>query len=633
MGEGQGGFFYLPSPMHAESCYNNLMSIKIHFIPGGREAEVKEGDNLLEAARRVGVSLDSDCGGRGTCGKCRVLAREGITPLTPLEKKLLSSRDVEQGVRLACQAQVKGPVRVCLLSPAAVRHRILEEGVGRAVRLQPALKKHFLPVARADWKKKGPLADMIRDLLEGAGVRRPVFNVSALQSLGALDPAGSEGVTALVWGSRVLGFEAGDTTRLLWGVAVDIGTTTIVGYLCDLTSGRIAAVDASLNGQQIHGADVITRIDYALHEPQGLECLRELVLATLNGILGRLCARQGLSSQAIYNLVTVGNTTMNQFFWGIPPHLLVRAPYNPISTEALASSAKGLGLQLNPLGQVVSLPLVSGFIGADTVAVVLATGLHQSKVPRIALDIGTNGEIVLSDGRRMVACSCAAGPAFEGAHIQCGMRGCSGAIDQVDFREGQVTYQVIDQPPTQGICGSGLVDAISGLLDAGLITADGRLLTRQEAVGSPYAGRLSEKPLTQFLLTEENSSPGDCPVVVTQKDIREVQLAKGAMLAGVWILLEQLGLKTEDVREVYLAGAFGNYVRARSALRIGLLPAFPRAIIRQVGNAAGSGAKMALISRRAFEEAGRIAKRIEYIDLARVPGFQQQFVKGMAFPS
>jgi len=600
-------------------------------MPGKREVEVEEGHSLLEAARLADIYLDSDCGGRGLCGKCRVLISEGVTPLTPSEKKLLSPQDLEQGLRLACQAQVMSPAHVNLLSPTA-RYHILKEGVSRAVRLQPALKKHFLPVGSIDWKKKGPLAGMIQKLLNEVGVRRAALDVSALQSLGALEPAGQEGLTALVCGSQVLGFDAGDTSGQLWGLAVDIGTTTVVGYLCDLASGQIRAVDASLNEQQIHGADVITRIDYALNEPQGLDRLRELVLSTINGILERLCKRQGLSCQSIYSLVTVGNTTMNQLFWGISPQLLCRAPYNPISIEALSSSAKGLGLQINPLGKVFSLPLVSGFIGSDTVGVVLSTGLHKSKTPKIALDIGTNGEIVVSDGQRIVACSCAAGPAFEGAHIQCGMRGCSGAIDQVDFKEGQVTYHVIDQDPPQGICGSGLVDALSALLDTGLITTDGRLLTRQEAGGSPYAGRLSEEPHNQFLLTEKDPPPGNRPVVVTQKDIREVQLAKGAMLAGVRILLEILSLRTEDVREVYLAGAFGNYVRAQSVLRIGLLPAFPRAIIRQVGNAAGSGAKMALLSQRAFKEAKRIADRIEYIDLARAADFQQQFVKGMVFP-
>lgn len=609
------------------------MSAKVYFSPAGREAEAREGVNLLEAARLAGVFLDGDCGGRGSCGKCRVLAREGLSPLTPIEKKLLSAQDIEQGVRLACQAKVKGAARVDLLAPTAARYHILEEGIGRAVRLQPALKKYFFPLDTADWKKKGSLAGLIQNLLARAGVRRPILDVSALQSLGAIDPAGQEGLTALVSGSQVLGFETGDTSRQLWGVAVDIGTTTVVGYLCDLTNGRIPAVEAALNGQQIHGADVITRIDHALHEPQGLERLRELVVATINGILGRLCSRQGLSNQAIYSLVTVGNTTMNQLFWGIPPRLLVRAPYNPISIEALVAPAKGLGLQINPMGMVFSLPLVSGFIGSDTVGVVLATGLHKSKSPRIALDIGTNGEIVLTDGRRIVACSCAAGPAFEGAHIQFGMRGCSGAIDQVDFQGGRVTYRVIDQAPPQGICGSGLVDVLSGLLAAGLITVDGRLLTRQEAPDSPYAGRLSEDSKPHFLLTGEPPAPGGRQVVVTQKDIREVQLAKGAMLAGVRILLENLGLEKKDIREVYLAGAFGNYVRPQGALRIGLLPDFPLSSIRQVGNAAGSGAKMALLSQKAFNEARRIAGRIEYIDLARAPDFQQQFVKGMAFPS
>jgi len=601
-------------------------------MPGKREVEVVKGDSLLEAARLASLSLEGDCGGRGSCGMCRVLVHEGITPLTSLEKKLLSSQDVAQGLRLACQARVKSPAQVNLLAPTTIKHHILEEGVGRAVRLQPALKKHFLPVGKADWKKKGPLAGMIQKLLNQVGVRRAALDVSALQSLGALEPAGQEGLTALVYGSQVLGFEAGDTSRQLWGLAVDIGTTTVVGYLCELINGRIPAVDAALNGQQILGADVITRIDYAMNEPQGLERMRDLVLSTINDILERLCERQGLSRQAIYSLMIVGNTTMNQLFWGIPPHFLARAPYNPISSEALCASAKELGLQINPLGMVFSLPVVSGFIGSDTVAMVLATGLHKSKSPKIALDIGTNGEIVLTDGKRMVACSCAAGPAFEGAHIQCGMRGCSGAIDQVDFKDGQVTYHVIDESPPQGICGSGLVDALSGLLAAGLITADGRLLTRQEAGDSTYSKHLSEESYNQFLLTEIDPPPGNRAVMITQKDIREVQLAKGAMLAGIRILLEHLGLGTEDVREVYLAGAFGNYVRAQSALDIGLLPVFPRAIIHQVGNAAGSGAKMALLSHRTFKEAKRIADRIEYIDLARVPDFQQQFVKGMAFP-
>lgn len=609
------------------------MKVKVRFLPVGRQAEVDQGVCLLDAARLAEVDLNGDCGGRGSCGKCRVRAREGLTALTPLEKKRLNPLEVEQGVRLACQAQVVGPVQATLLAPIEVRHRILEEGVSRAVRLQPALTKHFLPMGRDDWKERGSLAGRIQERLARAGVPRANLSVPALQSLGAIEPAGQEGLTALLLENEVLGFESGDTTGQLWGLAVDIGTTTVVGYLIDLTCGRVVAVDAALNGQQIHGADVITRIGHALQEPGGLDRLRELAVSTISGIAERLCQRQGLAGRAIYALAVVGNTTMTQLFWGIPPRLLVRPPYNPITVEGLRAPADGLGLPINPLGMVFSLPLVSGFVGSDTVGAVLATGLHKSKRPKIVLDIGTNGEIVLSDGRRMAACSTAAGPAFEGAHIQCGMRGCSGAIDQVTFEEGRIDCHVIDRAPAQGICGSGLVDAISGLLAAGLITADGRLLTRPEADGSPYSSRLSEEAFNQFRLTEEQPLSGCRSVVITQKDIREVQLAKGAMLAGVRILLDVLGLGVEDVREVLLAGAFGNYVRPQSAMGIGLLPTFPQASIRQVGNAAGGGAQMALLSKRAFKEAGRIADRIEYIDLARVPDFQQQFIKGMAFPT
>jgi uncharacterized 2Fe-2S/4Fe-4S cluster protein (DUF4445 family) len=609
------------------------MKLKVSFMPGGREVEVEGGATLLEAARFAGVSIDSDCGGRGSCGKCRVSALEGVLPLTPLEKKLLTAREMEEGARLACQARARDPVRVTLPTAATSIYHILEEGVSRSVRLQPAIQKYFLPMSKDDWKKKGSLAGTIQESLGRVGVKRPRLDVSALQSLARLEPGGGEGLTALVCGRDVLGFEPGDTSRRLWGLAVDIGTTTVVGYLIDLTCGRVTAVEAALNEQQIHGADVITRIDHALHKPDGLECLRELVMSTINGILERLCERQSLSCRDIYSVVIVGNTTINQLFWAIPPRLLIRPPYNPVSIEGLSVPARGLGITINPLGMVFSIPLVSGFIGSDTVGMVLATGLHKSKTPRIALDIGTNGEIVLSDGRRMVACSCAAGPAFEGAHIQCGMRGCSGAIDQVSFNKGEVTYHVIDQAPIRGICGSGLVDAIAGLLAEKLVTPGGRLLTREEAPGSLYVACRSEEPCNQFVLTPKKLPPGSRQVVITQKDIREVQLAKGAMLAGVRILLEALGLGAKDVREVYLAGAFGNYVRPRSALAIGLLPPFPLATIRQVGNAAGSGAKMALLSSTAFEEARRIAARIEYIDLALAPGFQEQFVKGMAFPS
>jgi uncharacterized 2Fe-2S/4Fe-4S cluster protein (DUF4445 family) len=329
--------------------------------------------------------------------------------------------------------------------------------------------------------------------------------------------------------------------------------------------------------------------------------------------------------------VVVGNTSMIHLFCGMSPRFLSRSPYNPLTADALDIPSQELGLKINPFGRVISLPLVSGFIGSDTIGVVLSTGLHKSRVPRMAIDIGTNGEIVCTDGKKLLASSCAAGPAFEGAHIQCGMRGTTGAIDQVCLSQGMIQYHVIDSVLPKGICGSGLVDAVAEMLKAGIIAIDGRLMSQDEIANSPYAHLISREQYNQFTLTVNDSKNPGQDVVITQRDIRELQLAKGAMRAGIKILMDELGLEKKDIREVYLAGGFGNYVRPENALAIGLLPNFKNSKITQVGNAAGSGAKIVLLSAKTLKEAVKIAEKIEYIELAKVSDFQQEFVKAMDF--
>jgi uncharacterized 2Fe-2S/4Fe-4S cluster protein (DUF4445 family) len=362
-----------------------------------------------------------------------------------------------------------------------------------------------------------------------------------------------------------------------------------------------------------------------------LDQLQAEVISTINRIIEKLCDLKNISNHEIYSLLLVGNTPMNHLFWGISPCFLARFPYNPLTVKALCVSAGDAKVQMNPLGRVFSLPLISGFIGSDTVGVILSTGLHKSRLPRMAIDIGTNGEIVLTDGKAMAACSCAAGPAFEGAHIQCGMRATSGAIDRVYLSEGEIRYHVIDEVPPKGICGSGLVDAVKVMLTAGLVNRNGKLLNR-EAVANPRLARLIRREkYAQLALTGERKPIGGETVVVTRKDISELQLAKGAMRAGINILLDKLSLRESDIREVYLAGGFGNYVNSESAVTIGLLPVFQKAKITPVGNAAGSGAKMALLSTRAFKEAVKIAERVEHVELANIEQFQQEFAKGVLF--
>ena len=608
------------------------MKIKVRFKPLDREVEVEPGTSLLTAARQAGIVLESDCGGMGRCGKCKVVVRSRVTPLTPREREYLTPFEIAQKVRLACQILVKRPTSVSLLSMPAGKEHILEEGISHAVAFQPHLRKYYLNTTAADWKKEQTISEIIEHALRQQVTKRPIIGLACLKTLPSLLGSDQIGLTALLKDNEVLALEPGDTSGKVYGMAVDVGTTTVVGYLFDLTQGKLIGVDSSLNQQSVHGSDVISRIDYSLHTPDGLPKLQRQVIETVNQIIGRLCLVNGISNSNIYTLVMVGNTTMTHLFWGMSPRFLSRFPYNPLTREGLCLPPEGMGLEMNPFGRVFSLPLVSGFIGSDTTGVVLSTGLHRSRVPKMAIDIGTNGEIVLTDGEVILSCSCAAGPAFEGAHIECGMRGVSGAVDRVDFVENTVRCHVIDEVPAKGICGSGLVDAVAGMLKAGLISTDGRLLTKEEVPHSPYAPLVKHGKYNHFIVSSGKGAAGARDVVITQKDIRELQLAKGAMMAGIRILMDRLGLGEQDIRVVYLAGAFGNYVRPESALAIGLLPVLPKAKITQVGNAAGSGAKMALLSTKALKEAEKVAEKIQYLELAKISDFQQQFVNGMVFP-
>lgn len=606
------------------------MKINIQFNPLKCKVKVEPGTSLLKAAYKAGIKLEADCGGMGRCGKCKVAVSKGVTGLTPLEREYLTPFEIKNKIRLACQTFVLKTTTVTLLEPSTDGTKILEDGISRSVTLQPQTKKYYLNLTAGDLKRKRAIIKTIKSFLLQQGVKNPKINFACLKMLPLLLTGSTAGITAIIGNGEILGVERGNTLDCIYGLALDIGTTTVVGYLFDLASGQLRGVSSALNQQVRYGSDVVTRIEYALNNEQGLKQAQDKIVETVNGIIDNLCQINDITNNDIYNLTVVGNTPMNQLFFGLSPYFLVRSPYNPLTTESLCVSSKDLGININVLGRVYSLPLISGFIGSDTVAVILSTGLHKSRLPRIAIDIGTNGEIVLTDGEKIVTCAAAAGPAFEGAHIKCGMRGASGAIDRVDFFD-KIKYHVIDEVPPKGICGSGLVDVIACMLRAGVVTGDGVLKKKEEIANSAYACRVSQETYNQFLLTEREIPTASRQVVITQKDIRQLQLAKGAMIAGIKILMNKLRLKDSDIREVYLAGGFGNYIRPKSALAIGLLPDFKNARVTQVGNAAGSGAKMALLSTKAFKDSLKIAKKVEHIDLAKDPDFNQEFMKGMAF--
>jgi uncharacterized 2Fe-2S/4Fe-4S cluster protein (DUF4445 family) len=427
---------------------------------------------------------------------------------------------------------------------------------------------------------------------------------------------------------------ATDNSRHAYGMAFDIGTTTIVGYLLDLISGNQVSLSAMMNPQAKFGGDVVSRILHATTTPDGLKGLQDALIVALNEIIEEVSKKTGVSTEQIYEICAVGNTTMHHLLLGLRPSNLTHFPYRPVIREAFAFPAKEIGISIHPEGQFYLLPLIAGFMGSDTVGVVLSTGLHKSKSINLAIDIGTNGEIVLGNRDRVVAASCAAGPAFEGGQIQYGMSGTSGAIDAVAINNrGQVRIRTIDGFAPLGICGSGLVDAVSEMRRKKIIDQDGRLLNKGEIGNGDLASRMMKADgQAMFLLCEGRGHSHPKRILITQKDIRQLQLAKSAIWAGIQILARTIGIQLKEINEVFLAGAFGNYVKPKSAIHIGLLPCFEKTKITPVGNAAGTGAKMALLSLKERDEANRIAQKIEYIELANHPDFQNEFIKGMAFP-
>jgi uncharacterized 2Fe-2S/4Fe-4S cluster protein (DUF4445 family) len=442
-------------------------------------------------------------------------------------------------------------------------------------------------------------------------------------------------ITATVAEKELIDVETGNTAADSYGIGFDIGTTTVVGYLMDLNTGGQVGVAAALNPQSVYGADVISRLSFVIEHQDGTKKLQKKVIGALNELVEEACSQTGVDPHQIYQVTVVGNTCMHHLFLGVDPRSIAPSPFIPVVTAPVCLKAQELGLNVHPRASVHTLPNVAGYVGADIVGGILATGLYQSSEFKLFVDIGTNGEIVLGNQERLLACATAAGPAFEGARISCGMRAASGAIDRVSF-DSDVHYTTIEGAKPRGLCGSGLLDAVAEMLKLGVIEVSGRIV-EPEAIGPLATDQIKRRIVAgesgpRFILAQAEESASGQPVYITQRDVRELQLAKGAIFTGVQLLEKELGVEDKDLTEVLLAGAFGNYLRKESALRTGLLPPLSPEKVRSVGNAAGEGAKIALISARLRERAAEIAQRIEYIELSGRGDFMQAFADNMFFP-
>ncbi|RLC73789.1 MAG: ferredoxin [Chloroflexi bacterium] len=594
----------------------------VDFEPLGRRARVASGATLLEAARQAGVGLNAVCGGAGTCGTCRVRVVAGkVSPPTEAEREL-----VAEGLRLACQVCVLGDARVDVPPDSiTAAQRAQVEGRERTVELDPAARGFDVTLAPSNLDDLRADVTRLREaLVQQHDVTLERFDPAALRQLPLLLRENEWRIRIVIKDNELIAVAPPDAPPL--GLAVDIGTTKVAAYLVDLANGEALGAAGVMNPQIAYGEDVMARITYGMDGRERAQELQRALASGLDELAGELCAQAGRESGEIVEAVLVGNTCMHHLALGLPADSLGLAPYVAVLSDSYDLKARDLGLSLSPGASVHMLPNIAGFVGADHVAMLLATSIHETDVITVGLDIGTNTEISLAAGGRLLSCSCASGPAFEGAHIHDGMRAAPGAIERVRFVDGRIEYQTIDGAPPVGICGSGILDAVAELRRVSALRANGAM----QADGHPRVR--GEGRGVEFVLVPAGERDAPRDIVVTRKDVNEIQLAKAAIRAGVEVLLDEAGLEAEQVQQVVVAGAFGTYLDVDSALAIGMFPPLPRERFVQVGNAAGMGAKLALLSRHCRRQAEEIARRVEYVELTTNPRFVGEYTKALMLP-
>ncbi|MBI5831482.1 MAG: DUF4445 domain-containing protein [Armatimonadetes bacterium] len=600
----------------------------VRFEPEGREVEVEHGTPLMRAAALAGLPMEVPCGGLGLCGKCRVTLIEGAKAPTFEELDELTAADLAANVRLACQQTVDRPMVVMPdVNTVSRANQIMVGGLLRGTRVGSDVRLFGVTVPKA------PLGDDRPDWsrLEAAAGMRLDPSLHALRRLAELLGEGDTHLAVTTVGGRVVRLESGHPPFGRLGVAIDIGTTTLVCYLHDLETGAELAHAAMLNPQVAHGDDVVSRIHHCVSLPDGLERLSLLVRGAIDDLVRRACQQAGVETAAVVRAAIVGNATMTHILLGINPKGLGLAPFAPIMQTSVTASGAEIGLAELPDATVTVLPNIAGFLGSDTVGVMVAAAPEPTQTT-LLVDIGTNGEMVLFHDGKWYGCSAAAGPAFEGARISCGLRGAAGAISRVDLVDDDLAFAVIEHEAPRGICGSGLLDAIALLCSTGVLESTGRLVgsaNGHEALNSRLSGEGAKRA---FRLVPAAQAGTGHELLLTARDIREVQLAKGSIRASIEALMARAGVVADDIEHVYLAGGFGSYLRVESALRVGLLPPVPMERITAVGNAAGAGARLALVSSIEMELAERLAREVSVIDLANDMTYQMQLVEQMIFP-
>ena len=622
---------------------------KVVFQPYGRAGMVAAGTTLLEAARQLGVGIEAICGGHETCNKCLVQVEVGEFPKHNLrsaaehlsqpgerERQYRQKRNLPPGSRFSCSARVLGDVLVTVPEESqAHKQVVLKAASGRIIDVDPIIRLYYLELESPQVGEAADQSRALAELVRRFGLSGVEFDYPALPELSdALRQAGGA-ITLTVWNDRLITRVQAEQPL---GLAVDIGSTTLAAYLCDLRTGQLLATASAMNPQVTYGDDIMSRISYANEQASGRERLHRAIIRVLNQLAQTAAEQVELTPQEIVDMTIVGNSVMHHLFLNLNPKSLGQSPFIPVVQEPLDLRAADLGLRLHPGARLHVLPLEAGFVGADNVGVILAEQPHQQDEMMLIIDVGTNGELLLGNRRRLLCTSSPTGPALEGAQIMHGMRAAEGAIERVriDPETLEVRFKVIGQsgwsdtlPPAdlqaRGICGSGIIEAVAEMFTAGILRADGRFVKN---IASPRLIRMDN--LDAFVIATADQSASGVPVVVSQKDVRMIQLAKAALYVSAQLLMRSLGI--EHVDRIILAGAFGSVIDPRYAMTVGMIPDCDLARVSTAGNAAGDGARIALLNKSQRVEARRLARWVEHVDQPLEEQFQRLFLAALDLP-
>lgn len=631
----------------------DAMSYQVIFQPSGRRGVITPGKSLLEAARELGVDIEAPCGGVGACGKCKIKIETGffpkygiesllnnLSPVTKEEIQALSKEELANNFRLACLTKVSGDIVVFVPEESrGVKQVVLEKGSNRAFTVKPSVRKYHLKLAsRTLGDPRGDWEFLKEALLKEENLSQEVtIDYFALKELpSALRDKDGE-VTVWVWQGKEITHVYAGSDEKLYGVAIDVGTTTVAGYLCNLENGDVVAVKSIMNPQVRYGEDVLSRITHADLNPAGLGNLNSAITDGINQIISSLTAEISINPTQVADLTLVFNTAMHHIALNLNPQFLGHSPFLPVVQEPLDLKARDLGFQICQGAWVHVLPVEASFVGPDNMAVIIAEEPYKSPDTKLIIDIGTNGEIVLGNQDFLASTSCATGPALEGAQITFGMRAAEGAVERVKINPEtlEVDFRVIgssdwsskvNTASARGICGSGIIDAVAELFKSGIISASGRFNPNlsTDRLRKNAAGK------SEFVLVWARETAINQDIVITQGDVRAVQLAKAALYVGAKYLMEKFGISQVD--EVILAGAFGTYIDRENALILGMIPDCAPDKVKAVGNAAGDGAKLALLNIDKRIEARKIAQGIKFVETTLEPDFQVKFAEAIAFP-